>query len=109
MRIDIKTDNHVQFDPSVEQHVNQSLESVRTRYGDQITWVEVHVGDVNAGKKGDLDKRCMMEARVDGRPPLVAEEHAATLASAISGAARKLLRVIESDLGKLAAARDAQP
>jgi hypothetical protein len=37
------------------------------RFASQITRVEVHVADVNAGKQGSADKRCMMEARPAGR------------------------------------------
>lgn len=105
MQININTDNHIQPDPSVVRQVHQSLEGVLTRFGDQLTRIEVHLGDVNADKKGDNDKRCLMEARPEGRPPLAASEEAATLASAINNAAKKLARVIETDIGKLSSSR----
>ena len=48
-----------------------SLPRSRTRcerFSAHITRVEVHLGDENAGKRGSDDKRCMMEARLEGHP-----------------------------------------
>ncbi len=101
MLIEIST-NNIRHDESVVRHVHQTLESALGRFGDRVTRVEVHLQDENADKSGDNDKRCSLEARVDGRPPLAATDEAGTLAVAITGAARKLQRVLETDLGKLA-------
>lgn len=101
MHIQINTDHNIQHDPSVARHVEQTLESALGRFSRQITRVEVHLNDANAGKAGDNDKHCLLEARVEGRPPVVASDDASTIASAVSGAARKLQRVLDSSLGKL--------
>jgi hypothetical protein len=60
----------------------------------------VHLSDENANKSGGSDKRCLIEARLEGRQPEVASDEAATLEGAYSGATRKLQRVLESSLGK---------
>ena len=101
MLIQLNTDNNIQRDESVQRHLEQTLESNMGRFAKQITRIEVHLSDVNAGKQGDDDKRCLLEARLEGRPPVVASDDAATVASAISGAARKLQRALDASLGKL--------
>jgi ribosome-associated translation inhibitor RaiA len=101
MHIQLNTDHHIQSDPSVARHVEQTLESSLARFSGQITRVEVHLQDTNAGKSGDNDKHCLLEARLEGRPPVVASDDAATVAMAVSGAAKKLQRALDSSLGKL--------
>lgn len=105
MHIEINTDNHIKHDESVVRHVNQTVESTLGRFGSQVTRIEVHLHDTNADKKGDNDKHCLMEARLEGRPPMAVSENAETLAAAITGAAKKLQRVLDSDLAKLAGSR----
>lgn len=101
MHIEINTDNHIQTDESVVRHVHQSLDPLVNRFSRQVSRIEVHLHDRNADRKGDNDKHCLLEAKVDGRPPLAVSDDASTLAAAISGAAKKLQRVLDSDLGRL--------
>ena len=61
----------------------------------------VHLGDENGSKNGSNDKRCMMEARLDGRPPIAVTHQAPTLDQAMNAAAEKLERSIDSMLGRL--------
>ncbi|MDR2872868.1 MAG: HPF/RaiA family ribosome-associated protein [Xanthomonadaceae bacterium] len=100
MKIQLNTDRYIQSDPSVVRHVEQTLESALSRFADHITRIEVHLSDLNAGKTGANDKRCLMEARMEGHQPLTASDDADTVASAITGAAKKLQRVLDSALGK---------
>lgn len=102
MLIAINTDNHINHDESVERHVQQSLDAALARFGDQVTRVEVHLHDKNADKKGGNDKHCVLEAKLEGRPPVAASDEADTIAAAITGAAKKLQRRLEHDLGRLA-------
>ena len=73
-----------------------------------ITRVEAHLGDGDGHKSGGNDKRCVMEARVQGHAPLAVTEHAATLYLSVTGAAQKLDRMIEGVLGR-AARKDTAP
>jgi hypothetical protein len=61
----------------------------------------VHLSDENAEKGGASDKRCVIEARLEGRKPEAVSNKAASLEAAYSGAAKKLHRVLEGTLGKL--------
>ena len=101
MHIEINTDNHIHHDESVERHVRQSLDTVLARFGEQVTRIEVHLHDKNADKKGGNDKHCLLEAKLEGRPPVAASDDADTLAAAITGAAKKLQRRLDHDLGRL--------
>ncbi|MEZ0470319.1 HPF/RaiA family ribosome-associated protein [Luteimonas salinilitoris] len=101
MKIQLNTDHHIQADESVVRHAEDSIGNALARYAAQVTRVEVHLRDTNAGKGGTQDKHCTLEARLEGRPPATASDEAGTIAAAITGAAKKLVRVLDSSLGKL--------
>ncbi len=100
MKVQLNTDSNIQGDEALAEHVQGVVDGALERFK-QVSRVEVHLSDVNAGKSGDNDKRCVMEARVDGHQPVVASEDAATVRGAIGGSARKLQRALESTFGKL--------
>jgi ribosome-associated translation inhibitor RaiA len=71
------------------------------RFADRISRVQVHLDDQNSSAKGGgNDKRCMIEARIDGAAPVAVTELAATIEQAVNGAADKLERSIDSHLGR---------
>jgi hypothetical protein len=57
------------------------------RFTNQITRLDVHLSDENGGKGGQNDKRCLLEAHMEGREPLVAKNHANTYELAAEGTA----------------------
>ncbi|MEL7473134.1 MAG: ribosome-associated translation inhibitor RaiA [Planctomycetota bacterium] len=83
---------------AVNEHVHGEIDRFLRRFAERLTRIEVHLSDVNEGKSGPDDKRCMMEARPKGLDPMVAEHHAEDLYAAIDGAAKKLQRVLDSKL-----------
>lgn len=101
MKIQLNTDNHIEGDERLREHVESVVESTLDRFRDQVTRVEVHLGDENSKKGGARDKRCMMEARLENRPPTAVTHHAGTVREAIDGAADKLLRALEHEIGRL--------
>ena len=68
---------------------------------DRVSRVQVHLGDVNSSKGGDNDKRCMIEVRLDGRPPLAVTQSGATIEQAMNGAAQKLERSLGNIIDRL--------
>lgn len=80
---------------ALNEHISGSVEQHLSRYDTRITRVEVHVGDINGHKPGENDKRCMMEARPKGLPPVVSEAYAGDIYNAVRDAATKLERVLE--------------
>ena len=101
MQIQINTDHNIEGHEALAAQVSGVVESALSRISDHITRVEVHLSDENSHKSGQNDKRCMMEARLEGRQPIAVTHHAATLDQAVDGAADKLTRLIESTLGRL--------
>jgi hypothetical protein len=101
MMIQVNTDHHVTGDAALAERVEASVEQALHRFRDDITRVEVHLGDENSLKSGANDKRCMMEARVEGLRPMAVTHHAATVDEAIEGAAGKMKSALESTLGRL--------
>lgn len=102
MKVILNTDSNIQGDEALAGHVDGVVENVLGRFAPHLTRVEVHLSDLNAGKTGDQDKRCVMEARLEGRQPMMVDNDADTVSAAISGAAQKLKRAIDSSLGRLA-------
>jgi hypothetical protein len=105
MQVILNTDHPAGDFDSLSTHVSAVVDETLIHYRDRITRVEVHLGDENGAKAGPGDKRCMMEARVDGRPPIAVTHHADTVEAAVHGAARSLAKAIESVLGRAASAR----
>jgi ribosome-associated translation inhibitor RaiA len=109
MQIQINTDHNIHGYESLATAVRATVEDVLKRFSEHITRVEVHLGDENAGKRGHDDKRCMMEVRLERRPPLAVTHHAATVVQAIDGAADKMLHLLEHTLGRLHSHRNHTP
>lgn len=101
MQIQINTDRNIQGHESLTAAVHATVEKALKRFSEHITRLEVHVGDENADKRGRNDKRCMMEARLQGHQPVAVTEHAESVGQAIDGAARKLVHALEHTLGRL--------
>lgn len=101
MQIQINSDRNLVGGESLAAAVRATVEDALSRFSAHITKVQVHLGDENAGKSGDADKRCMMEARFEGHAPIAVTEYAATVAQAIDGAAERLVHRLEHTLGRL--------
>jgi ribosome-associated translation inhibitor RaiA len=100
MLIQINTDNNIEGGARMSAYFTETLEETFSRFDDQITRLEVHLSDVNAHKEGGDDKRCLLEARLKGLKPVVVTHHAETIDFAISGAAEKLKKTLDSTIGK---------
>jgi ribosome-associated translation inhibitor RaiA len=101
MQININTDKTIERNKGLDEHVESVVQAAVSRFGEHISRVEVHLSDDNSQKSADGGNRCMLEARVTGYQPIAVSEHAATLHQAISGAADKLKRAVDSALGRL--------
>jgi len=108
MQIQVNTDDHVEGRETLSTYVEKEIRDTLSRFSDRVTRVEVHLGDENAGKAGGADKRCMMEARPNGQPPLSVKHHAPTLDEAMHGALRKLKTVLDGKFSQLHAHKGAE-
>lgn len=102
MQVQVETDNHIHNREELASHVESVVTGKTDRFADHVSSVQVHLHDDNSpAKKGDLDFRCLMEARLNGLKPVAVSHHADNLHQAISAAADKLERALDSQLGKL--------
>jgi ribosome-associated translation inhibitor RaiA len=101
VRVLTNTGGNVAGSADLSAQVEASVVNELGRFSQQVTRVEVHLSDENGDKSGADDKRCLMEARLEGRPPTAVSHRASTMQLAIDGAAAKLARAIESTLGRL--------
>jgi hypothetical protein len=106
MQVLLNTDHPVEDFDTLSKHVSAVVDEALLHHHDRISRVEVHLGDENGSKTGPDDKRCMMEARLDGRPPIAVTHHADTVDAAVHGAARSLAKAIEHVLGRSVSARE---
>lgn len=100
MQVQLNTDSHIEGREALTAQVSGIVQSALSRFSDHITRVEVHLSDENSHKSGQNDKRCLLEARIEGRQPIAVTHHASTLDEAVDGAANKLARLIEHTLGR---------
>lgn len=101
MQIIIRTDKTIERHQGLDDHVEQVVGAAVGRFGEHITRIDVHLSDENSQKSADGGNRCMLEARVTGYQPIAVSDHSVHLHQAISGAADKLKRAIDSALGRL--------
>lgn len=101
MQIQINTDNNIAGSVRMTTYFTETLEDSLSRFSEQVMRVEVHVSDENAHKEGGDDKRCLLEARLKGLKPVVVTHYAENVDLALSGAIDKLIKSLESTIGKL--------
>ena len=102
MLIEINTDNHIEGKERMKTYFESVLADSLKRFEDRIARLEVQLGDENSSsKKGENDKRCMIEARITGLKNVAVINHADTIEKAITGAIPKLKHAIEHAIGKV--------
>ena len=98
MQIQINTDHNIEGHEALASQVRGIVDSSLSQIKDHITRVEVHLSDESSHKSTQNDKRCMMEARLEGRHPIAVTYQAATLDQAVNGAANKLTKLLKHTL-----------
>lgn len=101
MQIQIRHDDNISGGERLDTIATASVEAALGRFATQISRVEVHVADENGAKSGGDDVRCTIQVSIQGRPPAAATHHASELEVAIDGAAEKVARVLDHELGRL--------
>lgn len=100
MQVEVTTDEHIDGTGGLVSETEREVEAVLARHRDWVTRVEVHFADENATKGGPDDKRCTVEARAGGRPPVAVTHHAASTTAALRGALQKLATLLERQADK---------
>lgn len=101
MQIQVNTGPDVHGGEDLIRRVREIVEGAVHKFADRITRIEAHLSDENSAKGGADDKRCVLEARLSGLPPIAVTHQAETMQLAIDGAAEKLEKAIGRQIGRL--------
>lgn len=101
MKIQINTDHNIEGNERLDAFLENKVANALSRFENHITRIELHLSDENASKSGPEDKRCLLEARLEGREPLTVTGNADTVESAVNAAIEKMKHVLDTVLGKL--------
>jgi predicted component of type VI protein secretion system len=99
--IQIHADNQIPGDSDRDSRLEEQIRQRLARFEGRITDVEVHVSDVNGPRGGNAELRCTIEARVNGIPPVAAVDQGNDVERAVIGAAKKVVRALDHQLGRL--------
>ncbi|CUA95359.1 HPF/RaiA family ribosome-associated protein [Comamonas thiooxydans] len=102
MQVQVHADDSIQGGESLAQWAQEEINAKLARLKEYVVRVEVFLTGVDALKTtGGPGKRCVLETRATGRPPIAVNAEAEKVKEAFSAAIEKLKRAVETDLGKL--------
>jgi ribosome-associated translation inhibitor RaiA len=101
MQIQINSGNTIPMHAALSASIEADLHSTLERFESQLTRVEVHISDENGDKSGPRDKRCLLEVRPRNYRSLTVSNESADIQTAVSGAAGKMERLLETTFGRL--------
>jgi ribosome-associated translation inhibitor RaiA len=99
MQVQVNTGKNIEGGERLAQYVKATVDAKLHRFVEQVTRIEAHLSEENSHKTHDEDKKCVLEARPAGKPPVAVTHQAATLDQAIHGAVEKMERVLETTFG----------
>jgi ribosome-associated translation inhibitor RaiA len=100
MKIQVNSDKTIAVDAGLTRFVEGEVSRILDRFARRLTRVEVHLSDVDGGKTGQADKRCLIEVRPMGTQPLSASSKAPKLSSAVDEALGKMQRSLTTFFGR---------
>lgn len=101
MEILINTDHNISGSAKMRSYMQADLESSFERFSDHLTRLEVKISDENAGKEGENDKKCVLEARLRGMQPIAVTGRGNSIDQALGDASTKMKTSLDSTMGKL--------
>lgn len=102
MQVQVHADATIQGGDSLEQWAQQEINAKLARLKEYVVRVEVFLTGVDALKStGGPGKKCVLETRANGRPPIAVNAEAEKVNDAFSAALEKLRRAVETDLDKV--------
>jgi hypothetical protein len=100
MKIQVNSDKTIAVDARLIRFVEGEVGRLLGRFAIRLTRVEIHLSDVDNTKRGQPDKRCLIEVRPTGTRPLSASAQATKMASAVSHALGKIQRSLTTFFGR---------
>ena len=102
MQILINSDKNIQMHEALSTSIEAEIHRLLDRFDNHLTRVEVFLTDENAGKSGPLDKKCSLEARPKNHQTLTVTDLSSDVQTAVSGATKKMQRLLETTFGRIA-------
>jgi len=100
MKIQFNTDSNITESKELRDSLIALISEALSRFSEHITRLEVHLSDENSHKDGMNDKRCLLEARLEGRQPIAVKNQANNLEQAVAGAVDKLKSSLDTIIGR---------
>lgn len=100
MTIQLNADKNLDIHESYSSKLKELLSEELDRYSEHITRLEVHLSDENGKKQGPNDKRCVLEARLEGKQPIAVTAEADTHQQSVKSAIGKLKASLDTIIGR---------
>jgi len=101
MTIQINSDHTISQNERMDSFFKKLIADSLRLYSEHITRIEVHFSDENGYKEGLNDKRCMIEARLEGKQPTAVSAQANTIEEALSSAIDKIAALLKTEIGRM--------
>jgi ribosome-associated translation inhibitor RaiA len=101
MYIQVNAHNSLTAPARLQSWASEELERSLSRFSAKLSRIEVYLSDENQAKEGGNDKRCSIEAKLDGFPMMAVAHQGDTIGEALMGATEKLERILDKKVGKL--------
>lgn len=101
MYIQVNAHNSLTAPAKLQSWASEELEKALSRFSSKVSRLEVYLSDENQAKEGGNDKRCAIEAKLDGFPLMAVAHQGDTIGEALFGATEKLEKMLDKKLGKL--------
>ncbi len=101
MTIQLNAGKNLNIHESFEKDLKDLLTEGLSRFSEHITRLEVHLSDENGSKEGQNDRRCMLEARLEGMQPIAVTADAHTHEQSVEAAIDKMKTSLDTILGRL--------
>ncbi len=101
MTIQINTDHNISENESEITSLKKLVQGSLEKYSEHITRIEIHLSDENGNKKGLKGKRCMLEARIEGRQPIAVTSCEDTIEEALNDAIGKISASLNTILDRI--------
>lgn len=98
MTIQFNADKNIASNGRTASYLNSIILDSLDRFSDNITRVAIHLSDENGNKNGVRDKRCVLEARLEGMKPIAVTNYADTVEKSVNGAMEKLIGTLDRTL-----------
>ena len=96
MIIQFKSAHNIKANEELQVPIIALLTEKLNRFSQNIARLDIHLSDENGNKDGMEDKRCLLEAHLDGKEPLIAKNNAQSYEQAADGAGDRLKTLLNS-------------